>query len=69
MNAFKLFDKDAKGTMHKDMLRELLTAQGKPDERLTDQEVSCLKRVEKPSSQPTNQPTNQSTLSLPFFIP
>ena len=40
MNAFKLFDRDNKGLMHKDMMRELLTASGKPDERLTDTEFN-----------------------------
>ncbi|CAF1127676.1 unnamed protein product, partial [Brachionus calyciflorus] len=33
-------DSDAKGTIHRDLLREILTAQGNPSERLTDQEFS-----------------------------
>ncbi|RNA35011.1 myosin regulatory light polypeptide 9 [Brachionus plicatilis] len=38
MNAFKLFDADAKGTLHRDV--EILTAQGNPAERLTDQQFN-----------------------------
>jgi Ca2+-binding EF-hand superfamily protein len=40
MNAFKLFDPENKGVLHKDTLREYLTAQGKPDERLSDAEFN-----------------------------
>ncbi len=39
MNAFKLFDKEAKGVVHKDSLRDILVNQGKPEERLSDSEV------------------------------
>ena len=42
MNAFKLFDYDAKGTVHKESLRDILVNQGKPDERLSDSEVRKL---------------------------
>ena len=40
MNAFKLFDKEAKGVVHKDSLRDILVNQGKPEERLSDSEVN-----------------------------
>ncbi len=39
MNAFKLFDQELKGTVHKDSLREILVNEGKPDERLSESEV------------------------------
>ena len=42
MNAFKLFDQELKGTVHKDNLRDILVNQGKPDERLSDSEVSKI---------------------------
>jgi Ca2+-binding EF-hand superfamily protein len=40
LNAFKLFDTDGKGLIARDILREILTSQGKPDERLNDQEFN-----------------------------
>lgn len=40
MNAFKLFDTESKGTVHKDGLRDILVNQGKPDERLSDSEFN-----------------------------
>jgi len=40
LNAFKMFDKDNKGLITRDTFRELLTAQGVPTERLTDQEFN-----------------------------
>jgi len=42
LNAFKLYDPDAKGLLHKDTLRETLCCEGKPDERLTDAEFNKM---------------------------
>jgi len=42
LNAFKLFDVDGKGTLHKDKLRETLVHEGRKDERLTDQEFNQM---------------------------
>jgi len=40
INAFKLFDPENKGIIHKDALRELLCQMGRPDERLSDLEFN-----------------------------
>jgi Ca2+-binding EF-hand superfamily protein len=40
LNAFKLFDSNASGAISSKALREYLTAQGKPDERLSDAEFN-----------------------------
>ncbi|CAF4269693.1 unnamed protein product, partial [Adineta steineri] len=42
MNAFKTFDSEGKGNLNKDTLRELLTATGKPAERLSDVEFNQM---------------------------
>jgi len=42
LNAFKLYDPDSKGNLHKDTLREVLCCEGKPDERLTEQEFNKM---------------------------
>jgi Ca2+-binding EF-hand superfamily protein len=40
MNAFKLFDPANAGFIHKDALREILTGEGKKDERLDEKEFN-----------------------------
>jgi Ca2+-binding EF-hand superfamily protein len=40
MNAFKLFDPSNQGFLHKDALREILTGEGKKEERLDDKEFN-----------------------------
>ncbi|CAF0809487.1 unnamed protein product [Adineta ricciae] len=42
MNAFKTFDDEGKGNLNRDNLRELLTAMGKPTERLSDVEFTQM---------------------------
>lgn len=41
-NAFKLYDADAKGALHKDVLRNILCNEGHPHERLTDDEFNQM---------------------------
>ncbi|KAI3388934.1 hypothetical protein SNEBB_006758 [Seison nebaliae] len=51
LNAFKIFDKEAVGKLHKDILRDYLTAQGPPDSRLDDKLFNQMLEVAKPDRQ------------------
>lgn len=42
LNAFKLYDPQNAGTLHKDALRDILCNEGKPDERLSDSEFNKM---------------------------
>lgn len=42
LNAFKLFDPNATGQINSRTLRELLVSEGRPDERLNDQEFNQM---------------------------
>jgi len=42
VNAFKIFDTEAKGAIHREQLREILTQEGRKDERLNDQEFNQM---------------------------
>jgi Ca2+-binding EF-hand superfamily protein len=41
-NAFKIFDAEAKGSIHREALREILTQTGRKEERLNDQEFNQM---------------------------
>ncbi|KAI3388933.1 hypothetical protein SNEBB_006757 [Seison nebaliae] len=42
LNAFKLFDKVSTGKLHKDTLRQILTTEGVPKERMSDAEFNQM---------------------------
>lgn len=41
-NAFKIYDVENKGSIHREALREILTQEGRKDERLSDQEFNQM---------------------------
>jgi len=42
VNAFKIFDADAKGHIHREALKSMLCSEGKKEERLSDQEFNQM---------------------------
>lgn len=42
LNAFKLYDPEAKGNLHREALRGILCSEGHPNERLTDKEFNQM---------------------------